>query len=195
MMNPKIDDYLSKAKKWQPEMALLRSVILDCGLEEDLKWGKPCYSYKSSNLVVIQGFKEYLAILFFKGVLLSDPDGILRKTGENTVVGRQIRFKNLQEIAKLAPIIKAYIYEAIELEKAGVKVERSEKVELDFPAEFQEKMDEIPALQTAFDALTPGRRKAYLIHFSQPKQAKTREARIEKYIPKILEGKGLDDFR
>lgn len=176
-------------------MAALRSVILDCGLDEDLKWGKPCYSYKSGNLVVIQGFKEYLAILFFKGVLLSDPEGILRKTGENTVVGRQVRFENLQEIAELASVIKAYIYEAIELEKAGVKVDKNEKLELDFPAEFKEKIDKIPALQTAFDALTPGRRKAYLIHFSQPKQAKTREARIAKYISKILAGKGLDDYR
>lgn len=193
-MNSKVDEYLNKAPYWQDEMKQLQTILLDCGLTEELKWGKPCYAYKNSNLVIVQGFKAYLAVLFFKGVLLKDPEGILVKTGENTNVGRQIRFNNKEEILELAPTLKAYIFEAIEVEKAGLKVPRPKKTELVYPEEFQKKLDEFPALKTAFEALTPGRQRAYNIYFSQAKQSKTREARIEKYIPHILKEKGLNDL-
>lgn len=192
-MNPKVDDYLSKATKWREEMELLRSIILECGLTEELKWRMPCYSYGKGNLIIIQGFKEYLAVLFFKGVLLSDPNKVLLKTGENTVVGRQIRFENSKQVLELAPVVKAYIYEAIELEKAGVKVERAEKDEPQLPIELQQKLDELPELKSAFYSLTPGRQRAYIFFISQPKQSKTRESRVEKCLPKILDRKGLDD--
>lgn len=192
-MNPKVDTYLSKAPKWQDEMTQLRAIILDCGLNEELKWGKPCYSFQDSNVVIIQGFKEYCALLFFKGVLLNDSNGILVKTGENTRVGRQARFNNVREIIEVSSILKAYIYEAIELEKAGLKVPQIEKTELVLPEELQKKLDEIPALRAAFEALTPGRQRAYIFYFSAPKQSKTRDSRIEKLIPKILKGKGLMD--
>lgn len=192
-MNPKVDEYLSKPKKWQEEFEKLRMIILDCQLTEELKWGKPCYAFQKSNIVIIQGFKEYCALLFFKGVLLNNPDGILKKTGENTRVGRQIRFTNVREIVEMEPILKAYIYEAIEVEKAGLKVDPKEKIELVFPEEFQKKLDEIPALKTAFEALTPGRQRAYNFYFSGAKQSKTREARVEKYMQQILNGKGLND--
>ena len=192
-MNPKVDVYLSKAKKWQEEMEKLRMIILDCQLTEELKWGKPCYAFQKSNIVIIQGFKEYCALLFFKGVLLNDPNGILKKTGENTQVGRQIRFTNVREIVEMEPILKAYIYEAIEVEKAGLKVNFKKNTELIIPEEFQNKLDEIPALKTAFDALTPGRQRAYIFYFSAPKQSKTRESRVEKSMKQILKGKGLND--
>lgn len=192
-MNPKVDDYLNKATKWREEMELLRSIILECGLTEELKWRMPCYSYEKGNLVIIQGFKEYLAVLFFKGVLLSDPNKVLLKTGENTVVGRQIRFENSKQVLELARTLKAYIYEAIELEKAGVKVERAEKDEPQLPIELEQKLDELPELKSAFYSLTPGRQRAYIFFISQPKQSKTRESRVEKCVPKILDGKGLDD--
>ncbi|MFX0008135.1 MAG: YdeI family protein [Promethearchaeota archaeon] len=192
-MNPKVDEYLSKVEKWHEEMEKLRMIILDCGLAEELKWGKPCYTFQKSNIVIIQGFKGYCAIMFFKGVLLKDINGILIKPGENTQAGRQVRFTNVREIVEMEPILKAYIYEAVEVEKAGLKVNFKKTTEFIIPEEFQNKLDEIPGLKTAFDALTPGRQRAYIFYFSQPKQSKTRESRVEKYIPQILNGKGLND--
>ncbi|MFW9803147.1 MAG: YdeI family protein [Candidatus Thorarchaeota archaeon] len=192
-MNPKVDAYLSKAKEWQEEFEKLRMIILDCGLTEELKWGKPCYTFQKSNIVIIQGFKEYCALLFFKGALLKDANGILIKPGENTQAGRQIRFTNSQQVAEIEPILKDYIHEAIEVEKAGLKVDFKPTTEFKIPGEFQSKLDEIPALKTAFDALTPGRQRAYILYFSQPKQSKTRNSRVEKYMQQILNGKGLND--
>jgi len=192
-MDPKIDVFLSKAKIWQEELEKLRMIILDCQLTEELKWGKPCYAFQQNNIVILQGFKAYCALLFFKGVLLSDPNGILTKTGENTRVGRQIRFTGIHEIIELEPILKAYIYEAVELEKAGVKVDLKNDNTLVFPEEFQYQLDENQALKIAFNALTPGRQRAYNLYFSAPKQSKTRESRIEKCRHQILNGKGLND--
>jgi uncharacterized protein YdeI (YjbR/CyaY-like superfamily) len=192
-MNHKVDEYLSKAKKWQEELQTLRMIILDCQLTEELKWGQPCYTFQKSNIVLISGFKEYCALSFFKGVLLNDANGILKKPGENTQAARLIRFTNVREIVEMESILKAYIYEAIEVEKAGLKVDFKEKTELIFPEEFQKKLDEIPALKTAFDALTPGRQRAYNLYFSAAKQSKTRESRVEKCMQKILDGKGLND--
>jgi uncharacterized protein YdeI (YjbR/CyaY-like superfamily) len=192
-MNPKVDLYLRKAKKWQEEMAKLRMIILDCQLTEELKWGKPCYTFQKSNIVVMVGFKEYCAVIFCKGALLNDANGMLIKPGENTQAGRQLRFTNVREIVELETILKAYIYEAMEVEKAGLKVNFKKNTELIFPEEFQNKLDEIPALKTAFDALTPGRQRAYHLYFSAPKQSKTRESRVEKCMQQILNGKGLDD--
>ena len=192
-MNPKVDAYLSKAKKWQEELEKLRMIILDCQLTEELKWGKPCYTFQKSNIVVILGFKEYCALLFFKGALLNDANGILIKPGENTQAGRQIRFTNVREIVEMETILKAYIHEAIEVEKAGLKVNFKKNTEFIIPEELQNKLDEIPALKTAFDALTPGRQRAYILHFSAPKQSKTRESRVEKCMQQILDGKGLND--
>jgi len=192
-MNPKVDAYLSKAKKWQTELAKLRMFILDCQLTEELRWGKPCYTFQKTNIVLIIGFKEYCALLFCKGVLLNDANGILIKPGENTQAARQIRFTNVREIVEMEPILKAYIYEAIEVEKAGLKVNFTKNTELIFPEEFQNKLDENPALKTAFDALTPGRQRAYNLYFSAPKQSKTRESRVEKCMQQILNGKGLND--
>ena len=192
-MNPKVDAFFSRAKKWQEELQKLRMIILDCQLTEELKWGKPCYTFQDSNIIIIHGLKEYCALLFCKGVLLKDADGILITPGENTQAARQIRFTNVREIVEMEPILKAYIYEAIEVEKAGLKVNFKKNTELIFPEEFQNKLDEIPALKTAFDALTPGRQRAYILYFSAPKQSKTRESRIEKCMPQILNGKGLND--
>ncbi len=192
-MNPKVDVFLSKAKKWQEEVEKLRMIILDCQLTEELKWGWPCYTFQKSNIVLINGFKEYCALLFFKGALLNDANGILIKIGENTQAGRQIRFTNVREIVEMEPILKAYIYEAIEVEKAGLKVNFKKNTELIFPEEFQNKLDENPVLKTAFDALTPGRQRAYNLYFSAPKQSKTRESRVEKCMEQILNGKGLND--
>jgi uncharacterized protein YdeI (YjbR/CyaY-like superfamily) len=192
-MNPKVDAYLSKAQIRQEELRKLRSIILDCGLTEELKWGKPCYMFQGSNIVIIQGFKEYCALLFFKGVLLNDPDGILVKTGVNTWVGRQIRFTRVREIAKMEPVLKTYIYQAVEVEKAGLKVPAKEEKEAVFPEEFQRKLDKAPTLKAAFFALTPGRQRAYNFYFSAPKQSKTRESRIENCMRQILAGKGLND--
>jgi len=191
--NPKIDVFLSKAKKWQEESEKLRRIILDCQLTEELKWGKPSYSFQKSNIVLIQGFKEYCALMFFKGALLKDPSGILNEIGENTQAARQIRFTNVREIVEMEPILKAYIYEAIEVEKAGLKVRHKKTSEYIIPEEFQNKLDEIPALKTAFDALTPGRQRAYILYFSAAKQSKTRESRVEKCMHPILNGKGLND--
>jgi uncharacterized protein YdeI (YjbR/CyaY-like superfamily) len=192
-MNPKVDGFLGKVKKWQEEFKKLRMIILDCGLTEELKWGVPCYTFEKKNIVLIHGFKEYCAILFVKGALLNDANGILIQQTENVQAARQIRFTNVQEIAELEPILKAYIYEAIEVEKAGMKVNYKKTADYIIPEEFQHKLDEIPALKTAFDALTPGRKRAYLFYFSQPKQSKTREARVEKTMQQILNGKGLND--
>lgn len=192
-MNPKVDFFFTDDKKWHKEFQKLRALILDCGLVEELKWGCPCYTFQNSNIVLIHGFKEYCALLFFKGALLKDTEGILIQQTENVQVARQIRFTSAGEITKQEKILKAYIYQAIEVEKAGLKVKLKKTSEFAVPEEFQKKLDKLPKLKAAFDKLTPGRQRAYLFHFSQPKQSKTREARIEKYIPQILAGKGLDD--
>jgi len=174
-------------------MEKLRAIVLDCQLSEELKWGVPCYTFQNTNVVLIHAFKEYCALLFFKGSLLNDSHGILIQQTENVQAGRQIRFSNVHEIVEKQDILKAYIYDAIELEKAGLKVEFKKTTEYNIPEEFKQKLDDIPALKTAFEALTPGRQRAYLFYFSQPKQSKTRESRVEKFIPLILNGKGLDD--
>ena len=192
-MNPKVDEYLSKAKKWQEEFEKLRMIILDCELTEELKWGVPCYTFQKGNIVLIHGFKEYCAILFIKGVLLHDAQGILIQQTENVQAGRQIRFTNVGEIVKMETILKAYICEAIEVEKSGLEVNFKKNTEFIIPEEFQNKFDEIPALKTAFEALTPGRQRAYIFYFSEPKQSKTRVSRVEKYMQQILNGKGLND--
>jgi len=192
-MNPKVEFFFSKAKKWQEEFEKLRMIVLDCDLSEELKWGCPCYTFQKGNIVLIHGFKEYCALLFFKGALLQDANGILIQQTENVQAGRQIRFTNINEITEMEPILKAYIYEAIEVEKAGLEVKLKENTEYRIPEELQQKFEEIPALKTAFEALTPGRQRGYLLHFSAPKQSKTRESRVEKFIPQILNGKGLDD--
>jgi uncharacterized protein YdeI (YjbR/CyaY-like superfamily) len=192
-MNPKVDFYFNKGQKWQQEINKLRTIALDCGLNEELKWGCPCYIHQKNNIVLIHVFKEYCALLFFKGVLLKDAGGILIQQTENVQAARQMRFTNIEEIVELEPTIKSYIYEAIEVEKAGLQVEFKKTKEFTTPEEFQNKLNENPALKAAFEALTPGRQRAYLLHFSAPKQSKTREARIEKYIQQILNGEGLDD--
>ena len=185
--------YLKRADKWQEEFEALNKIMLDFDLTVELKWGWPCYLFQNSNIVLIHGFKEYCALLFFKGALMHDPQGILIQQTENVQAGRQIRFTNVKEIVEMTPILKAYIYEAIEIEKAGLKVEFKKATEYSVPEEFQKKLDENPALKTAFETLTPGRQRAYYFFFSEPKQSKTREARIEKCIEQILNGKGLND--
>ncbi len=209
-MNPKVDFFFDKASKWQKEYKNLRRIILDCGLTEELKWGNPCYTrptesspsvparangraFQNSNIVLIHGFKEYCALLFFKGALLSDANNILIQQTKNVQSARQIRFINVKEIVEMAPVLKAYIYEAIEVEKAGLKVKLKKTSAFQVPEEFKKKLDKKPALKKAFNALTPGRQRAYIFYFSQPKQSKTRESRIEKYIPQIIDGKGLND--
>ncbi len=192
-MNPKVDFYFNKAKKWQEELEQLRMTVLDCGLTEELKWGVPCYTFQKSNIVLIHVFKAYCALLFFKGALLNDVHGILIRQTENVQAARQIRFTYVREIVEMETILKVYIYEAIEVEKAGLKVDFKKNTERIIPEEFQHKLAEIPALKTAFDALTPGRQRAYLLHFSALKQSKTREARVEKCMQQILDGKGLND--
>lgn len=192
-MNPKVDFYFSKADKWKKEIEKLRTIVLDCHLNEELKWGCPCYMFEKSNIVLIHVFKEYCALLFFKGALLKDPKGILIQQTENVQAARQVRFTSLQEIVKLAPTLKAYIYEAVELEEAGVKVALKKTKEYAIPEEFQQQLDKKPALKKAFYELTPGRQRGYLLYFSAPKQSKTRESRVEKYMSQILDGKGLDD--
>ena len=177
-MNPKVDVYFSKAEKWEKELEKLRMIFLDCGLTEELKWGVPCYTFQKSNIVLIHVFKEYCALLFFKGALLNDANGILIQQTENVQAARQIRFTNVREIVKMKHL-KAYIHEAIEVEKAGLKVNFKKTTEFIIPEEFQSKLDKIPALKTAFDALTPGRQRAYILYFSEPKQSKTRESRVE----------------
>lgn len=191
--NPKVDSYLRKAKTWQKEQEKLRGIVLDCKLTEELKWGVPCYTFQESNIVLIHGFKEYCALLFFKGALLKNSKGILVQQTQNVQAARQIRFTNVHEIVKQKATLKAYIQEAIEIEKAGLKVDFKKTKEFNMPGEFQIALKKNPALSKAFDALTPGRQRAYLLHFSAPKQAKTRESRIKKCLPDILKGKGLND--
>lgn len=192
-MNAKVDFYFNKPGQWQEEIAQLRAIVLDCGLNEELKWGCPCYTYNKSNIVLIHVFKEYCAFLFFKGALLNNDHGMLIQQTKNVQAARQVRFTNLAEIKKTKSAVKACIYEAIEVEKAGLKVVLKKTEEYIIPEEFRKKLNLTPALKTAFEALTPGRQRAYLFHFSQPKQSKTRESRIEKCIPAILHGKGLND--
>ncbi|MDO6603054.1 YdeI/OmpD-associated family protein [Arenibacter palladensis] len=193
-MNPKVvDRFLDRAKKWKLEMTLLREICLDCGLTEEFKWMHPCYTFQGKNVVLIHGFKEYCALLFHKGVLLKDTNNMLIQQTENVQAARQIRFKSLQEIIDLKPSIKAYIFEAIEVEKAGLEVTLKKTSEFKMPDEFKEAMDNNPDLKAAFHSLTPGRQRGYLLHFSQAKQSATRANRVEKYTPKILKGKGLND--
>ena len=192
-MNPNVDFYFNKAMKWQQEIQLLRPIILDCGLTEELKWGCPCYTLQKSNIVLIHVFKEYCALLFFKGALLNDSNKILIQQTENVQAARQVRFTNAQQIKDLETVLKTYIFEAIEVEKAGLQVELKKTNEFEMPQEFQNKLNGSPTLKTAFEALTPGRQRAYLLHFSAAKQSQTREARIDKYTLKILAGKGLND--
>ncbi len=192
-MNPKVDWYFNKAEKWQKELAQLRLIALNCGLTEELKWGCPCYTFEKNNVVLIHYFKEYCAFLFHKGALLNDADGILIQQTENVQAARQIRFTHLKQIVEIETALKTYIFEAIEVEKAGLKVELKKTEAFKMPEEFETKLAENAAFKTAFEALTQGRQRAYLLHFSAPKQAKTRESRVEKYIPQILDGKGLND--
>ncbi|MEX8548626.1 MAG: YdeI family protein [Mucilaginibacter sp.] len=192
-MNPKVDFYFNKASNWQEETRKLRSIVLDCGLAEELKWGCPCYTFDNNNIVLIHVFKKYFALLFFKGALLNDAHHVLIQQTENVQAARQVRFTNIQEIVEKETILKTYIFEAIEVENAGLKVEFKKNTELAFPEEFRHRLDKNAALKTAFEALTPGRQRAYHLYFSQPKQPKTREARVEKCIEQILNRKGLND--
>jgi uncharacterized protein YdeI (YjbR/CyaY-like superfamily) len=192
-MNPEVDFFFNKAKKWQEEFEKLRTIVLDCELTEELKWGVPCYTFQDSNIVLMHGFKEYCALLFMKGALLKDAMSILIQQTENVQAARQIRFTHVDEIEEMEHILKAYIHEAIEVEKAGLEVEFKETSEFNMPEEFQNKLDENPALKTAFEALTPGRQRGYLLYFSGAKQSKTRASRVEKYTQHILDGKGLND--
>lgn len=192
-MNPKVDFFFEKDSKWQSAYQKLRSIVLDCGLDEELKWGQPCYTFQNRNIVLIHGFKDYCALLFFKGALLNDPNNILIQQTENVQSARQIRFTTAGEITKMKAALKTYIFEAIEVEKAGLKVKLKKTADYKVPVEFQNKLDKQPVLKKAFESLTPGRQRAYIFYFSQAKQAKTREARVEKYIKQIMAGKGLDD--
>ncbi len=192
-MNPKVDGYLRKAKKWREEIGKLRTIILGCPLTEELKWGKPCYTFQKSNIALIIPLKESCALMFCKGALINDRNGILTKPGENTQAGRWIKFTSARDIVEKEKVLKAYLHQAIEAEKAGLKVTFKKNTELILPEEFQNKLDADPALKAAFDALTPGRQRAYNIYFSAAKQSKTRESRIEKCTPRILDGKGLND--
>jgi len=194
-MNPQVDDFLSKAESWREEYAALRGIVLGCGLTEEFKWMHPCYSLDKNNVVLIHGFKQYCALLFVKGALLKDPQGILIQQTENVQAARQIRFTSVREIVKLKATLKAYIKEAMEVEKAGLEVTYKKTSEFAIPDEFQKQLRENQALKTAFEALTPGRQRGYLLHFSAPKQSKTREARIEKCLPLIFDGMGLNDQR
>jgi uncharacterized protein YdeI (YjbR/CyaY-like superfamily) len=205
-MNPKVEIYFNagcgrcslgntprcKVNKWREELAKLRTTVLECGLNEELKWGVPCYTFQKSNVVLLSAFNEYCALSFFKGALLYDSENVLSKPGENTQAARQVRFTGVREIDELEPILKAYIYQALEVEKAGLQVDFKRNPE-PVPEEFQNKLDENPALKTAFEALTPGRRRAYILYFSQPKQSRTRESRVERWTPQILIGKGLNE--
>ena len=192
-MNPAVDFYFSKDNKWQSAIRQLRTIVLDCGLNEALKWGCPCYQYQKTNIVLIHVFKEYCALLFFKGALLKDSEAILIQQTANVQAARQARFTSAKEVAGMERTLKACIFEAIEVEKAGLKVKLKKTAAFSVTKEFQKKLDKNPALKTAFAALTPGRQRAYLLHFAAPKQSKTREARIEKYMPQILNGKGLNN--
>lgn len=203
----RVDNYLSegcgrcplggtpqcKVHRWPEELKALRRIVLDCGLTEELKWSVPCYTYKKSNIALVSAFREYASLSFFKGSLLQDAHGILTAPGENSQASRQMRFTNVREIVQMESIIKAYIFEAIEVEKAGLKVNFKKVSEFPVPEEFRQKLDEMPALKKAFEALTPGRQRGYLLFFAAPKQSKTRTARIEKYMKQILDGKGMND--
>lgn len=191
-MNPKVDFYFTK-EKWQEEIRKLRMIILDCGLTEELKWGCPCYTFQASNVVLIHTFKEYCALLFIKGILLNDTNGVLIQQTPNVQAARQIRFTSVHQIIEMQAMLKSYIYRAIELEKAGLKVDLKKVSDFTIPKEFKDKLDEVQVLKNAFNALTPGRQRAYILHFSAPKQSKTRQARVEKCIQQILNGKGLND--
>jgi uncharacterized protein YdeI (YjbR/CyaY-like superfamily) len=193
--NPKVDPFFRDAEKWQDEYKKLRTIVLDCGLAEELKWGHPCYMSEGKNIIIIHGFKEYCAILFTKGALLKDPKGILIQQTENVQAGRQVRFTSVSEITKLAPTLKAYIKEAIQVEKSGLEVTYKKTSEFKMPEELQRKLREVPSFKTAFEALTPGRQRGYILYFAAPKQSSTRESRIEKCMDQILDGKGLlDDY-
>jgi uncharacterized protein YdeI (YjbR/CyaY-like superfamily) len=192
-MNPKVDGYISRSQKWQAELTKLREIVLDRQLTEELKWGVPCYTVQNSNVVLIHEFKEYCALLFVKGALLKDEHCILITQTENVQAGRQVRFTSLRQVEEQEAVLKAYIDEAVAVEKAGLKVPYKPTTEFNLPEEFKKKLDETPGLQSAFSALTPGRQRAYLLYFSAPKQVKTREARVEKCLEQILAGKGLDD--
>lgn len=192
-MNPNVNFYFAKAKKWQPELEQLRTILLNCNLTEELKWGKPCYTFQNANIVLIHDFKDYCALLFLKGALLKDEENILIQQTENVQSARQLRFTGINKIIELTSTIKAYVFEAVEIERAGLKVDLKKTTEFSIPEEFQLKLSENTLLKTAFESLTPGRQKAYYLYFAAPKQAKTREQRIEKYIPQILDGKGLND--
>jgi uncharacterized protein YdeI (YjbR/CyaY-like superfamily) len=191
-MNPKVDAYLTEIQAWREETKKLRIIALGCGLTEELKWGKPCYTFQEGNVVIIQGFKEYCALMFCKGALLKDPKGVLNKIGEHTQAARQIRFTSAREIVRMEPVLKAYIHEAMEAEKAGLRVKFKKNPE-PVPEELRIKLREIPALKAAFAALTPGRQRAYILFISAAKQSKTRESRVEKCMRRILSGKGLND--
>ncbi len=193
-MNTKVDFFFNKATKWQNEYKELRMIVLECGLQEELKWGFPCYTFQNSNVVLIHGFKNYCALLFHKGALMKDANGVLIQQTENVQSARQIRFTNIREIRELGTLLSDYVNEAIELEKAGLKVTFKKSTEFKIATEFQNKLDELPALKIAFDALTPGRQRAYLLHFSAPKQSKTRVSRVERCMQKIISGKGLNDL-
>ena len=193
MKNSKVDFYFSKSGKWEKELAHLRVFVLGCGLNEELRWGCPCYQLNGSNIVLIHNFKDYCALLFFKGALLGDANDILIQQTENVQAARQMRFTSVEDVLEKGEVIKAYIFEAIEVEKAGLKVELKKTIEFSMSDEFKQKLDYIPALKSAFYRLTPGRQRAYLLHFSTPKQSKTREARVEKCIQLIMNGKGLGD--
>jgi len=192
-MNPKVDAFFDRATKWQEEFKALRKIVLETGLEEDLKWGHPCYTFNGANVVLIHGFKEYCAFLFFKGSLLKDPQKMLVRQTEKVQANRQIRFTRVNDIKKNKSVLLSYIYQAIEVEKAGLKIEWKKTSDYELPEEFQKRMDKSTKLKKAFEGLTPGRQREYLYHFSSAKQSKTREARIDKYLPKILGGKGMDD--
>ena len=192
-MNPKVDVYLRKSKTWQEEIKKLRTIILGCPLTEELKWGKPCYTFQNSNVVIIIPLKESCALMFAKGALLKDANGILTKPGEHTQAGRWIKFTSVRHIAGMKTVLKAYLDEATEVEKAGLKVNYKKTSEFTMPEEFKNKLKEVPALKTAFKALTPGRQRAYLLYFSAAKQSKTRETRVEKCMSQILKGKGLNE--
>ena len=191
--NPKVDSVIGKAKRWREEFETLRALVLDCGLAEDLKWGSPCYAFEDANVVLIHGFKEYCALLFFKGALMKDPKGILIKQTANVQGPRQLRFSSVKDITKQKATVKAYIKEAIAVEKAGLKVNLKKTSEFAVPEEFKNKLDQLPALKSAFRALTPGRQRAYLLYFSSAKQSTTRASRVEKSMQRIMMGKGLDD--
>lgn len=192
-MNPDVDEFLEKTTKWRDEFEQLRQIILDCNLTEELKWGNPCYTFQNKNIVLIHGFKEYCALLFFKGALMHDSEGILIRQSDNVQSARQVRFTGTEEIASLAKTLKAYVFEAVEIEKSGLKMELKKTTEYSIPEEFRLVLDRSPALKSAFEALTPGRQRAYLLFFAQPKQARTRTQRVDKYTQQILQGKGLAD--